>query len=98
MVKYRMLLKAAIKKQKGSIAGIFLLVFVLALCLFSAITLYTSGTDFVENEIHRLGFGDFTIWTSGQPEELKAGIEGVPDVEHVFSQPLIFAGYEINGS
>ena len=98
MVKYRMLLKAAIKKQKESIAGIFLLVFVLALCLFSALTLYISGTDFVENEMHRLGFGDFTIWTSGQPEEVKAEIEGVPDVEHVFSQPLIFAGYEINGS
>ncbi|MCH5264558.1 MAG: hypothetical protein J1F02_01565 [Lachnospiraceae bacterium] len=98
MVKYRMLLKAAIKKQKGSIIGIFLLVFVLALCLFSAITLYISGTDSVESEMRRLGFGDFTIWTSGQPEKLKAEIEGVPDVDYAFSQPLIFAGYEINGS
>ena len=98
MEKYRMLLKAAIKKQKGSITGIFLLVFVLALCLFSALTVYISGRNSVESEMLRLGFGDFTIWTGGQSEDLKAEMEAIPDVDHVLSQPLIFAGYEINGS
>ena len=61
MRKYQMLLKAAIKRQKGSIAGIFLLVFVLSLCLFCAITVYISGIKSVESEMQRLGFGDFTI-------------------------------------
>ena len=98
MRKYRMLLKAAIKKQKGSIAGIFLLVFLLALCLFSAITVYLSGIHSVESEMRRLGFGDFTIWTGGQPERLITEIESLPDVDKVLCQPLIFAGYEINGS
>ena len=98
MRKYRMLLKAAIKNQKGSIAGIFLLMFVLAICLFSAITVYLSGIHSVENEMRRLGFGDFTIWTDGQPERLITEIESLPDVDKVLCQPLIFAGYEINGS
>ena len=98
MNKYIMLLKAATKKQKGSIAGIFLLVFVLALCLFSAITVYTGGISSVQNEMQRLGFGDFTIWTDGQPETLKTEMENLPDVDRVLCQPLIFAGYEINGS
>ena len=98
MQKYRMLLKVAIKKQKGSIAGIFLLVFVLSLCLFSAITVYISGINSVESEMQRLGFGDFTIWTSGQPDRLTAEIESLPDVDRVLCQPLIFTGYEINGS
>ena len=98
MRKYRMLLKAAMKKQKGSIVGIFLLVFVLALCLFSAITVYISGINSVECEMQRLGFGDFTVWTSGQPERLQAEIENLPGVDRVLYQPLIFAGYEINGS
>ena len=98
MRKYRMLLKAAIKKQKGSIVGIFLLVFVLALCLFSAITVYISGINSVEREMQRLGFGDFTIWTGGQPERLTTDIESLTDVDKVLCQPLIFAGYEINGS
>ena len=98
MGKFRMLLKVAGKKQKGSMIGIFLLVFVLALCLFSALTVYISGINSVESEMQRLGFGDFTIWTSGQPKALEAEIEGVPDVDHVLGQPLIFAGYEINDS
>ena len=98
MNKYKMLLKAAIKKQRGSIAGIFLLVFILSLCLFSAITVYTSGISSVESEMQRLGFGDFTIWTGGQPEGLLTKIENLPDVGWVYCQPLIFAGYEINGS
>ena len=98
MGKYRMLLRAAIKRQKGSIAGIFVLVFVLALCLFSAITVYLSGINSVESEMQRLGFGDLTIWTSGQPERLTTEIESISDVESVICQPLIFAGYEINGS
>ena len=98
MSKYRILLKAAIKKQKGSIIGIFLLVFVLALCLFSALTVYISGVDSIECEMNRLGFGDFTVWVSGQPKGLKSEVENVPDVDYVLAQPLIFAGYEINGS
>lgn len=98
MSKYRMLLKAAVKKQKGSIIGIFLLMFVLALCLFSALTVYISGMDSVEKEMDRLGFGDFTVWVNGQPYRLPTEIENLPDVDHVLTQPLIFAGYEINGS
>ena len=96
MDKYKLLLKAAIKKQKGSILGIFLLVFVLAVCLFSSVTVYVSGKNSVRREMNRLGFGDFTVWTANQPESLQAEIESIPDVERVQAQPLIYAGYEIN--
>ena len=92
MGKYRLLLKAAAKKQRGSILGIFLLTFVLALCLFSALTVYFSGIRSVEREMNRLGFGDFTLWVSGQPDGLEAEVARIPDVDHILSQPLIFAG------
>ena len=98
MKKYQMLLKATWKKQKGSICGIFLLVIVLSLCLFSSLTLYVSGRNSVEAEMDRLGFGDLTIWVSGGRDGLAEEIDGVPDVDRVICQPLIFAGYEINGS
>lgn len=98
MKKYQMLLKAAWKKQKGSICGIFLLVSVLSLCLFSSLTLYVSGKNSVEAEMDRLGFGGLTIWVSDEKDGLAEEIEGVPDVDKVICQPLIFAGYEINGS
>ena len=97
MSKYSLLLTSAAKKQRASIVGIFLLVSVLALCLFSALTVYISGTKSVEAEMDRLGFGDFTVWTSGQSEDIKAELENIPDVERVSYQPLIFSGYEING-
>ena len=98
MGKYKLLLKAAIKKQKGSILGIFLLVFVLAVCLFSSVTVYVSGKNSVSREMNRLGFGDFTVWTADQPESLQAEIESIPDVGRVQVQLLIYAGYEINGA
>lgn len=98
MKKYQMLLKATWKKQKGSICGIFLLVSLLSLCLFSSLTLYVSGRSSVEAEMDRLGFGDLTIWVSGGKDGLTEEIESVPDVERIVCQPLIFAGYEVNGS
>ncbi len=92
-----MLLKATWKKQRGSICGIFLLVFVLSLCLFSSLSLYVSGKHSVEAEMDRLGFGDLTIWAADGKDDLAEEIESVPDVDKVIYQPLIFAGYEVNG-
>lgn len=93
-----MLLGAAWKRQKFSVCALFVMITAAALCLFSAITLYTSGTAAVEEKMDRLGFGDFTVWVSGEPERLLAEIEQAEDVESVVRQELIFAGYEVNGN
>lgn len=97
MGKYKMLLGAAWKRQRFSVCALFLMIALAALCLFSAVTLYISGKADVEEKMNRLGFGDFTVWVSGQPERLLAEIEQVADVENVVSQEIIFAGYEVNG-
>lgn len=97
MKKCQMLLRAAWRKQKENICGIFLLVAVLSLCLFSALTLYVSGRQSVKAEMERLGFGDLTIWVNGGREGLAEEIESIMDVERVTYQPLIFSGYEVNG-
>ncbi len=97
MKKCQMLLWAAWRKQKGSICGIFLLVAVLSMCLFSSLTLYVSGRQSVKAEMERLGFGDLTIWVNGDREGLAEKIENITDVERVTYQPLIFSGYEVNG-
>ena len=93
-----MLLGAAWKRQKFSACALFVMIAAAALCLFSAITLYTSATASVEEEMDRLGFGDFTVWVSGQPERLLAEIEQTKDVENVVLQEIIFSGYEVNGN
>ena len=94
--KCQMLLRAAWRKQKGSICGIFLLVAVLSMCLFSSLTLYVSGRQSVKAEMERLGFGNLTIWVNGGREGLVEEIENITDVERVTYQPLIFSGYEVN--
>lgn len=98
MGKYKMLLGAAWKRQKFSVCALFVMIAAASLCLFSAITLYTSGKTTVEEKMDRLGFGDFTVWVSGQPERLLAEIEQTEDVKSVVQQELIFAGYEVNGN
>lgn len=97
MKKFQMLLWAAWRKQKGSICGIFLLVAVLSMCLFSSLTLYVSGRQSVKVEMERLGFGDLTVWVNGGREGLAEEIESIMDVGRVTYQPLIFSGYEVNG-
>ena len=93
-----MLLGAAWKRQKFSVCAIFLMIAIAALSLFTAITLYTSGTASVEDKMDRLGFGDFTVWVSAQPERLLAEIAQTADVESAIQQEIIFAGYEVNGN
>ena len=97
MKKCQMLLRAAWRKQKENICGILLLVAVLSLCVWSALTLYVSGRQSVKAEMERLGFGDLTIWVNRVREGLAEEIESIMDVERVTYQPLIFSGYEVNG-
>ncbi|MDE6627250.1 MAG: hypothetical protein K2K56_12880 [Lachnospiraceae bacterium] len=93
-----MLLKAAWKKQRFPVISIFLMMFVLSMFLFSSVTLYDSGRTSVEQEMNRLGFGDFTVWVSNYPEELIRDIRMLEDTGSVTVQDIIYAGYEINGA
>ena len=97
MEKRKILLLAAVKRQKGSIIGIFLLVWILSACIFSSLTLYISGNAYVKEEMERLGFGELIIWVNGEETSLTEQIQALPDVEKAYAQPLIFSGYEING-
>ncbi len=98
MGKYRILLPATLRKQKGSIAGIMLLMLLTALCMFTSVTLLVSGEISVSAEMDRLGFGDFTAWINGNGQALKDEAEALPDAEKVTVQPLIYSGYQINGA
>ena len=66
----KMLFLAAVKRQKGSIVGIFLLVWILSACIFSSLTLLISGNAYVKGEMERLGFGELTIWINGEEASL----------------------------
>ncbi len=97
MKKFRILLRAAGRNQKGSILGIFFLMLLSSCCLFTALTLFQSADRSVSSAMERLGYGDFTVWVNGEEEELAGQIRSLPDTEEVRVQTLIFSDYEING-
>lgn len=97
MKKYLLLLRAICKNQKGNLLGVFFMIFISMLALFGSYTLFSSGRESVSSEMDRLGYGDFTIWTSSVTDEVIAEIESIPDVGTLNTQALVYAGYEING-
>lgn len=93
------LLRAGIRRQKGSIAGLFILIFTVSVALVMAITVYINSSSYVRQEMSRLGYGDITAWVSkvDNLNQLTEEIDSITDVEKVDTQTVIFAGYTING-
>lgn len=89
MVKYKILLKPAWKRQKFPVLAIFFMMFILSLFLFLSISLLKSGKLSVENEMERLGFGDFTAWVCNYPEELPGAVASIPDIRNLHTGKVL---------
>lgn len=87
------------RRHKGSLAGIFCLVFLLSVSLVSVLTVWRNSGQYVKGEMERLGYGDITAWVSGisDIELLTDEIHSLPGVEKTGTQPVIFSEYEVNG-
>lgn len=92
------LIKKGIKKHKGTLFSIIILLFLIFTSLGVAITVYKNAGDYVHNEMSRMGFGNITAWVSNvnNLDDLKNEIKNIKDVEKVESQEIIFAGYSFN--
>lgn len=95
----KMRLLADLKRQKGSITGIFLLVFFAAVSLTVAVTVFHNSGAYIEQEMERVGYGTFTAWVSGYTDitDIQGEIQEQDTVSRVDVQPLIFSGYSVNG-
>lgn len=93
------LLKAGVKRQKWSIAGLFILIFTVSVTLVMALTVYINSSSYIRHEMSRLGYGDMTAWVSNvnNLNQLTEEIDSLSDVEKVEAQTIVFAGYTING-
>ena len=92
------LLKAGIKKHRGVLAGIFILILLTSLSLGAVLTVWTNSRSYISSELTRAGFGELTAWVSGVPDEaaLAAEIAGLEDVARVETQNLVFSNYTAN--
>ena len=107
------LLKANLRRHRGSMAGIGALFLMISAALGTVLTVWVNSQTYIREEIERAGFGDLTAWVSGIPEtadsaedmaalpkdmaDLAEDIGALPDIERVETQSLIFSNYEING-
>lgn len=98
-MEYKTLLKADLRKHKGSLAGIFLLIFLVSAALSTVVSVWLNSEQYIRSELSRAGFGTLTAWVSSVPD-LSAFTEELTSleaVERTETQPLIFAGYTANG-
>lgn len=93
----KIILRANIKRHKGSIFGIFLLLFLLSVSLSSVLALWHNSESYVQQEMERMGFGNITAWVSGltDAEALKEEITVLPEVSKVGIQSIIYSEYRV---
>ncbi|MDO5521129.1 MAG: ABC transporter permease [bacterium] len=96
----KLLLKAGLKKQRRSCISVLILVTIMTAAVVMAISLNDHSRTYTRNEMTRLGFGNLTMWVSGERDlnELETEMEALPEVTEVSYQDVIFAGYTINNN
>ena len=99
MLENQMIIRAGMKRHKGSLFGIAILMFLTALSLTAVLMIAFAGNSYIREEMERAGFGDLTAWTADVPdmEFLLESIREQEGVEAVEVQRLIFSEYEANG-
>lgn len=95
----KILFYASMKRHRGSLLGIGILLFLTALSLSAVAAFFFGGTGYIEREMERTGFGDLTAWVADVPdlEALEESVRMQEGIEKVTVQRLIFAEYEANG-
>ena len=99
MLENQMIIRAGMKRHKGSLFGIAILMFLTALSLTAVLMIAFAGNSYIREEMERAGFGDLTAWTADVPdmEFLLESIREQEGVEAAKVQRLIFSEYEANG-
>lgn len=93
----RILFAAGLRRHKSSLAGVFVLLFLVSLALGTVLTVWSNSGRYVSAEMERAGFGTLTAWVSDVPDTdvLTSEIEALPDVTAVETQQLIFSNYTL---
>lgn len=93
------LFRAGLRRHRGSLSGVFLLLFLVSLALGTVLTVWSNSGRYVSSELDRAGFGTLTAWVSQVPDldVLEGEIAALPEVDGVEVQEIIFSNYEIGG-
>jgi len=53
------------KRHRGTLVGVFVLVLLVSLALGTVLTLWTNAGNYIEQGLEQAGFGELTVWVSG---------------------------------
>lgn len=95
----KILLKANIKRHKGTLCGIFILTFLAAAALGTVMTIWSNSRQYIQTELDRAGFGTLTAWAANLPQagDLQESIRALDGIGRVETQRLIYTDYTANG-
>lgn len=95
----KILLKANIKRHKGTLCGIFILTFLAAAALGTVMTIWLNSGQYIQSELDRIGFGALTAWVANLPktDALQESISALDGIGRVETQSLIYTDYTANG-
>lgn len=96
------LLKANIRRQKGTFIGLFLLVLITSMALCALLAIYDNSHRYEMEELNRTGYEEIAAWTgNGQDfsylNNLIKEIENLPDVDGVTEEKIIYSRYSVAG-
>lgn len=100
-MKYMTLLRANIKSQKGSFAGILTLVLIITISLCAVLSIWMNANAYEEEQIDRIGYGDITYWTEAgyDVDKLLEQIQDLEEVEKATVQDIVNCNqYDVYGT
>ena len=68
MLENQMIIRAGLKRHKGTLFGIGVLLFLTALSLTVVLMTAFAGNSYIREEMGRAGLGDLTAWTADVPD------------------------------
>lgn len=98
-MKYILLLRKNIKKQKGVFCGMLILVFIITMALCAVLTIGENSKVYEREQLDRVGYGDVTSWLMEQPglDELIRQIQGMSGTDKISRQKIRSAPYKVGG-
>ncbi len=82
----KILLKANIKRHKGTLCGIFILTFLAVAALGTVMTIWSNSQRYIQKELDRAGFGALTAWVANLPQsnDLQDSISALDEISAIY--------------
>lgn len=100
MKKYKTLLRAGIRSQRGSFVGILILVFMITISLCAILSIWQNANAHEQTRIEEAGYGDISYWLSEVSDEgrecLLEQIRALDEVEKAETKEILSVSeYEV---